>query len=384
MKLLAYTHKTERLYQVYIKFPRIVQLNILKVINGINNFSIQRLKTPIILTFFVTNRCNAKCKHCFYWKNLGKNKNNELKLGEIKDIVSSLRHRLSTVLLTGGEPFLRRDLVQICKIFYDINRTKKVNIPTNGLEPELIYKCAKEIVENTGLFLSVIVSLDGLEKKHDEIRGIQGTFQRARETVSYLKDLEKEKSNFKVGVQTAISNQNYSEIESLTRFVKKKLDVPHGFQFIRDTRSDVYSINPMIVSDFNPPDDDFRLPSLEKLHRVNKIINESISENANVLLSKIDIVKRQYLLEIIEKRKRIVPCLAGKVDGVIYPSGDVALCEYTKSFGNLRDFSLNFEKLWNSSKANERRKQITQCVCAHPCNLVSSMRYDLNTLIKLL
>ncbi len=223
-----------------------------------------------------------------------------------------------------------------------------------------------------------------MEKKHDEIRGIPGTFQRAIKTVGYLKDLEKEKSNFKVGVQTVISNQNYSEIENLIGFAKKKLDVSHGFQFIRGSRSDVHSIDPTVVSNFDSSHDYFRLPSLGKLHRVNKIINESISENANALLSKIDIIKRQYLLEIIEKRKRMVPCLAGKVDGVIYPSGDVALCEYTKPFGNLRDFSLNFERLWNSSKANERRKQITQCACAHPCNLVNSMRYDLNTLIKLL
>ena len=137
------------------------------------------------------------------------------------------------------------------------------------------------------------------------------------------------------------------------------------------------------MSDFNLPHDDFRLPSLEELRALNKTINESISENTNAVLSRVDIIKREYLLEIIEKRKRIVPCLAGKVDGVIYPSGDVALCEYTKPFGNLRDFSLNFQRLWNSSKANERRKQITQCVCTHPCNLVNSMRYDFNTLVKL-
>ena len=190
MKLLPYTHKTERLYRIYSKFPGIVQLGILKIINNINNYSIQRLKTPIMLTFFVTNQCNARCKHCFYWKNLGKNENKELKLMEIKDMVSSFRHRLSTVLLTGGEPFLREDLAQACKIFYDINRTKKVNIPTNGLEPELTYSCAKEIVENTGLFLSIIVSLDGLEKKHDEIRGIQGAFQKGVETISYLKVIQ--------------------------------------------------------------------------------------------------------------------------------------------------------------------------------------------------
>lgn len=384
MKLLPYTHRTERLYQIYTKFPRIVQLIALRIINNINKFSIQRLKTPIILTFFITNRCNAKCKHCFYWRYLNKNGNNELKIMEIKDIVSSFRHRLSTVALTGGEPFLRKDLIQICKIFYSVNRTQKINILTNGLAPELIYNCAKEIIENTGLFLSIIVSLDGLEKKHDEIRGIQGAFQKVVETVNRLKNLEKGKSNFEVGVQTVISNQNYSEIEGLIGFVKKKLDVPHGFQFVRGSHSDVYSIDRAIISDFNPPDGDFRLPSLEKLHRANEIINENVSENANALLSKIGIIKRQYLLEIIEKRKRIVPCLAGKVDGVIYPSGDVALCEYTKPFENLRDFSLNFEKLWNSDKANERRKQITQCVCAHPCNLVNSMRYDLNTLIKLL
>ena len=385
MLLLPYTYKTEKLYHAYHKIPRIGQIMGLKIINKINNFNIQRLTTPIILTFFVTNQCNAKCKHCFYWKHLSQNISEELNLKEIKKIVSSLKHPLSTLLLTGGEPFLREDLAQICKIFYDINRTKKINIPTNGLMPKLIYKCARDIIENAGLFLSINVSLDGLEKKHDEIRGVQGTFQRAIETIGYLKNLEKRRSNFMVGVQTVISNRNYSEIEKLMDFVKKNFAVPHGFQFIRSTQSDVHSIDPLIVSDFTPPSGDFKLPSLEKLHRLNRTINNrKISENADLLLSKIDIINRQYLLEIIEKRKKIVPCLAGRIDGVLYPSGEVALCEYTKPFGNLRDFSLNFEKLWNSDEANERRKQVSQCVCAHSCNLMNSMRYDLNTLIKLL
>ena len=59
---------------------------------------------PEYVTFFVTNRCNCKCKHCFFWKELN-NLKNELTLDEIKKISMSMG-KFSVLSLTGGEPSL--------------------------------------------------------------------------------------------------------------------------------------------------------------------------------------------------------------------------------------------------------------------------------------
>ena len=71
---------------------------------------------PVYFILFVTNQCNAKCPHCFYWENLGKN-NTILTLSEIDKFSKTMRP-LYHINLTGGEPFLRDDLSEIISKFY--------------------------------------------------------------------------------------------------------------------------------------------------------------------------------------------------------------------------------------------------------------------------
>jgi MoaA/NifB/PqqE/SkfB family radical SAM enzyme len=348
---------------------------------SINNFRIQRLKTPIILTYFVTNKCNAKCRHCFYWKELGKDE--ELQISEIEKVVQSLQNRLSTLTLTGGEPFLREDLVDICRLFYKINGLKKINIPTNGIMPDLISNSATEILKKLKSFLSIVVSIDALQEKHDEIRGVEGAFEKAVKTVKSLKKLENIFPNFKVTVQTVISNYNIEELEPLAVFVSKELKVQHSFQFIRDTHSVTFGLDKDIIRDFSPQDKEFQLPPVNKLNNINYVI-QNCEQNSEFLLNNIQRLEREYALCILIYKKRVMPCLAGKVDGVIYPNGEVALCETVKPFANLCNFDLDFEKLWHSVEANKMREKIKVCCCIHPCNLLSSMRYDYNSLARIL
>jgi MoaA/NifB/PqqE/SkfB family radical SAM enzyme len=92
--------------------------------------------TPKILTFFVTNRCNAKCSHCFNWKT---QPTSELTLDEIKKIDFSL---FDSVSITGGEPTLRVDLADLCSQL----AKNKIYLNTNGLMPERI----GEVIQKVG------------------------------------------------------------------------------------------------------------------------------------------------------------------------------------------------------------------------------------------
>ena len=112
---------------------------------------------PFQVTHFVTGRCNARCNHCFYWKSLNKG-TNELSLGEINRISKSMPNFFS-LMLTGGEPFLRDDLSAIAHIYYRNNRIKNLGIPTNGLLPEKIYSTAKNILDTCpGIFFTIAIS----------------------------------------------------------------------------------------------------------------------------------------------------------------------------------------------------------------------------------
>ena len=77
-------------------------------------------------------------------------------------------------------------------------------------------------------------------------------------------------------------------------------------------------------------------------------------------------------------------CKAGKLDGIIYPSGDVSFCEMIIPFANLRDYKFNMFRLWNSNKANQMRKKISNCFCTHSCNLISSIPFDTKSVLRLI
>ena len=104
----------------------------------------------------------------------------------------------------------------------------------------------------------------------------------------------------------------------------------------------------------------------------------------NTILKKSNYLSKDYLTmrrleiehEILKSKKRIVDCLAGYVDCVIYPSLDVAVCESTKPFANLKSFNYNLIDLLKSNEAVERRKLTSKCSCTHPCHLSDSLAYD--------
>ena len=120
------------------------------------------------LTFFVTSSCNAKCIHCFNWESLNSAKN-ELTLDEISEITKRIPFLMS-LIVSGGEPFLRKDLDLVIERFYKDTDVANVSIPTNGILSEQVYKTTLSILNKCeGISLSVSLSIDALEEKHDSI-----------------------------------------------------------------------------------------------------------------------------------------------------------------------------------------------------------------------
>lgn len=333
---------------------------------------INKLQTPKRLVFYITNRCNAACPHCFYKSNINAELNNELSLKEIKKFVLSLRHSINLLLLTGGEPILREDIVDICKIFETINKTRKVTLSTNGLLPELIENKIKAILNTTRLNVNIQVSIDGLGEVHEGMRGVKGIFSQAIDTVGRLKKLQNRYSRLnEVWVITTICNKNIGELKFLMDFVQNKLKTLHKFQFLRPQSGN---------TNF---DKACFLPSLEDLEQAYNIIASSIPGKDDLLI-KYHLLVLRCSLDILKAKKGLLKCFAGKIDGVIYPGGDVALCEATRPFGNLRDWNLDFYGLWNSDLANRMRDKTKDCFCINPCNLATSLSFDGNLLSKFL
>ncbi|TMB02606.1 MAG: radical SAM protein, partial [Deltaproteobacteria bacterium] len=149
---------------------------------------VKRGQLPVYLVYFITDACNAKCKHCLLadgahpgWEEPSMTyRKQELSLEEIDKVTASMgKGSLMFLLPTGGEPFLRKDIGEIVKIFHKNTGVRNVGIPTNGSTTARTVSIVKDLCETCpDLDLHIDVSIDGVGALHDEIRVFPGLFKR--------------------------------------------------------------------------------------------------------------------------------------------------------------------------------------------------------------
>ncbi|MDT7858475.1 MAG: radical SAM protein [Candidatus Aenigmarchaeota archaeon] len=196
---------------------------------------------PSFLTFSVNNYCNQLCKTCNIWKNNPiEEKKKELKLNEIERIFSQFP-KIFWLTITGGEPFLRRDLVEIVKIAYEKSKVNVLTITTNGSLPDIIEKDVKEILMKCkNLTIIVNVSIDGDRELHDKIRGIKGSFDKAVETIEKLKKIKSRR--LIVGINSVISIFNVGKLYNLLNVIRKLS--PDSFAFcVAQNREKLFNLD---------------------------------------------------------------------------------------------------------------------------------------------
>lgn len=334
---------------------------------------------PIYLIFDVTFKCNSKCITCFNWSMLNRKDEDELLLDEIKKISLQLDHIL-WLLLSGGEPFLRKDIDEICEIFYIQNNVKRITIPTNGLMPEVIKQKTESILQKcTKANVVISLSLDDIGERHDAIRGVKGNFEKTLETYKILVELKKKYPKLSININTVLFHKNISNIDKILNFVKTNLKDAdfHGFEMLRSQpRGMARPIAPGIY--------DKVLPKLKRYWSSYDFYNMPFSK----VMKGLKIMARDIELETIKTGKNI-DCYAGSISGVIGAQGDVQLCELLPSVGNLKDSNFNFKKIWFSETADMQRDMIKdKCElcsnCTHSCFVSSSIVFNYKMYPKLI
>ena len=130
-----------------------------------------------ILVLEPHNRCNCRCVMCDIWKIADAR---EIGAAELERHLADIeRLGVEWVVFTGGEPLMHSDLFRLSTMLR--GRGIRTTILSTGL---LLERNAARIVEGTD---EVIVSLDGPEKIHDEIRRVPGAFARLAEGVRAIR-----------------------------------------------------------------------------------------------------------------------------------------------------------------------------------------------------
>jgi len=158
---------------------------------------------PVVIWNLV-RRCNLTCMHC-YSISTDIDFPGELETDEVFKVLDDLKAaRVPAVILSGGEPLLRKNIFEIAE------RTKALGfytaLSTNGT---LIDMPLAERIAATG-FDYVGISLDGLPATHDRIRRKQGAFDKSLNAMRMCRDL-----GIKVGMRFTLTQENAAELPAL-------------------------------------------------------------------------------------------------------------------------------------------------------------------------
>lgn len=318
-------------------------------------------RTPPYLIFFVTSRCDARCVTCFNWKNLNTGSEaDELSLQEIEKIADSCGKSVF-LSLSGGEPFLRRDIPGICRAFHDRAGTMMINIPTNGLRPGPIRDRTREILEGCPrLTLQVELSLDGVGETHDRIRGVPGNFQKAIETFRKLEDLQKTRPRLRLKVCTVLNRHNRDRIRELMLYVAENMAV------------DDHSLVPVHG---DPRDPDLRNDSLDGFREAAALADSLRHRRRTgfraLVFRQVQAMARKSILDTLEGRGRKFRCRAGSRIAVIGETGLVYRCEsmMDRPLGSLRDQGYDLRRILRENRRNP------DCVCGWSCAHLASVLF---------
>ncbi len=309
---------------------------------------------PANVTMSLLFPCNSRCKTC----NVYEKSPERLSLDEFDRIFASLGQAPFWFTMSGGEPFLRQDIADICISAYRRCKPAIINIPTNASLYKVIPERVQRILEHcpeTELIINV--SLDEIGEKHNEIRGFPHNFQRAMTTYRALKEFTKSYSNFTLGIHTVISRFNVDNIPQIYDQLQR-LAPDSYISEIAEERVELNTIGCDIT------------PSLDQYTKAIDFLSDSIQRRDFSGVSKITQAFRLEYYELVKKtlrhRRQIIPCYAGVVSVQISPQGDIwPCCVRADVMGNLRENHYDFQKVWRSRDATRIRKSIKnkECFC---------------------
>ncbi len=331
---------------------------------------VRRGALPEFIIAYVTERCNMKCEHCFFWREVD-SPGATMRPDEWRRIA---RHVGSPAMiaLTGGEPFLREDLDEIAVAFAEEARPIGFQITSNGFLPARIEATARAILAAApDLSLAISISLDGPREVHDRIRALPGSWERAAETLDRLVRLRTAEPRFKVATGTVFCRDTQDVAEPFLREIAARWH-PNSMA--------------LILARGTPRDPALLDVDLERYRRAMELVHDYSIVSSNAPLAAIGkaigrAVSREkvsVITRVAAHDEFVVPCVAGALVGVIRSDGTVAPCEMLPdTFGNLRDVDYDFRRLWLSAPATEFRRRVVaeRCRCTHECFVAPSVAF---------
>lgn len=339
-----------------------------------------RARPPRVIDLELTNRCNLRCRMCWFYGESGvgdKHRGNELSTDEVFRVIDQAARFGSELYLGGAEPFSRRDFLEIL----DYIKAQKLfaAFTTNGtlLDAAKIDTLVRLGVDH------IAFSVDGLEPIHDDIRG-EGAYRRVVDSIAELVRCKRRRAS---GKPTISVNMTVSEglvgrlgetVDVLADATDDGVDAYriHQLWFITQQELEAHQAATSEALGCSSPGAESHLIPTSELLDPGPIADEveSLRRRAKVRstpnLSHGDLLTYYAEGGVLDQR-----CVAPFFALVIKPNGDVKFCpdEWIDDYvlGNVREESL--EAIWNNARARAFRAALTRKKCFPGCKRCSFM-----------
>jgi Fe-coproporphyrin III synthase len=257
------------------------------------------------------------------------------------EILEKLPGGMARLNITGGEPMLRQDILDIVRILD--KKTGRLEISTNGYFDDRIVKVAEQFPN-----ITIRVSVEGLPRLNDEVRGIKDGFDHALHAIMRLKEM----GIRDIGFAVVISDRNCVDLLDLYRLC---------------AGLDVELSNATMHNSFYFHKDDNRIEDLDKVTaEMHRFIQQLLSSQRSNPRRRVKDWGRAYinlgLLRYMQGETRSLPCGAATDTIFVSPWGEIVACNGSAEpwvMGDLRTQS--FDEIWRSQRAESVRRQVREC-----------------------
>lgn len=333
---------------------------------------------PLHLVFFITNRCDFHCQHCFLIP--AGELNNKLRplltLDEIERVARSVP-QLIALSLTGGEPFLRKDYADIVRLFLRHTRLKTLSTVSNGIDADRVLPHIEPILRESPVSFFLSISVDGNEATHNRVRQKENAFARTLESIRQLRRLKETYPQFSLGVNSTYLGTNFEDLMAL--YDELEVLQPHYLTLNLLRGQDWTDRQQGLATD------EYRRLS-ERKNEVMRRSNTSRTLTQKAVGAK-DRVMTDLLARTYDENRSLFPCYGGQLLAVLKDNGDVFPCEQlAQRFGNIRDYDGDLMKVWESEVAKQQRQFIVdrKCHCTYECVMSANILFNPRMVPRLL
>ncbi|NOY87671.1 MAG: radical SAM protein [Deltaproteobacteria bacterium] len=297
-----------------------------------------RIFEPKWIAWEITGRCNLNCIHCRSSSTMGSDQG-DFTLDEARSLIDEITSFAKpVVVLSGGEPLLRKDVFEIAS--YGTAKGLRMALATNGT---LVDDEVCEKIKQSGIRI-VSLSLDGSRAEiHDDFRHQTGAFEATLRAAEYLK-----KNDIEFLINSSFTRRNQDDIPNVYRLAGEIGAVAwYMFMVVPMGRGEELMAELISKEDY---DEILRWHFDMELQETEMLVRPTCAPHYY------RVIQQEAKAKGIDFKRRNLKfgtggakgCIAAQSIAFIGSRGDVQPCSYfPRAAGNVRDKS--FRKIWENS-----------------------------------